>query len=458
MYNLMAREDVKKVLSWFLNNPDSELSPHLNLSKGYIFEELEVLGVEKAESLLEELASKNILLKKKIGQVLLCPRCSFPLYISNEACPSCKSADLKEGEVIEHYSCGYVGFEEEFKASDGSYICPSCKKKLRLIGKDYRKLGKMYRCNSCSNTFYAPLILSRCINCKHLFEIRSSKKKTLFSYRLNPAVIPEIIDLIPQARKFIPLYERHSYQTTLNPKVKGKSGIQHSFHLKAEKNGKKHLIHVFTGKKPLQSNDLLPLIAKVIDVRSKGENTDFLVMSTRKVQPEAKKMAETFGLKFLESENVKGLETKLENYITEEKARLEGMKIQKTPLTLKEKTTSIEVGKSGGLQPPRIFIERNRKVEKREYEQKNLKLAREIMAAVNEIRGLIKEKSKGREEFESTIKKLNKIEEIIKPLLKGEETGQGKNETVKLSLILENLKQTLRKLLSEKRTEAFWKR
>ncbi len=65
---LFEREDVRTLLEWLLENQDMELSPELDPSRGYIYPELELLGLDPSGKILEELEKQGILIKEKIGE------------------------------------------------------------------------------------------------------------------------------------------------------------------------------------------------------------------------------------------------------------------------------------------------------------------------------------------------------------------------------------------------------
>ena len=49
MSKLFEREDVRTLLEWLLENQDTELSPELDPSRGYIYPELEKMADKSVE-------------------------------------------------------------------------------------------------------------------------------------------------------------------------------------------------------------------------------------------------------------------------------------------------------------------------------------------------------------------------------------------------------------------------
>ena len=315
---LFEREDVRTLLEWLLENQDVELSPELDPSKGYVYPELELLGLDPSGKILEELADHGILIKKRTGEHIVCPKCESPIHITQQACPYCGSFNLKKGEVIEHYGCGYVGFESEFLQSDGSLKCPSCGKTLRLIGKDYRRLGEIFKCQSCGNFFERPEMINICIKCREKFGEKEGKVKDLYSYKLNPDAISKLSELIFWPSIFSGELENRGFKITGKPLIRGRSGVTHTFSLKANKDGTEYLVDIYGGKGILSSEKVAPFITKVIDlagVPKEGEQRRYILASTQKVSEEARNIARSFGIEIVEAGDLNDLKKRLADHM-----------------------------------------------------------------------------------------------------------------------------------------------
>lgn len=55
-----------------------ELSPELDPSKGYIYPELELLGLDPSGKILDELADQGMLIRKRTDEHIVCPKCKSP--------------------------------------------------------------------------------------------------------------------------------------------------------------------------------------------------------------------------------------------------------------------------------------------------------------------------------------------------------------------------------------------
>jgi len=121
---------------------------------------------------------------KFLDYVHLCKSCHGNYLNFRECCPKCNSIDIRVHDVIHHFTCAYVGPEEDFKKGD-SLECPKCNKALRHIGVDYDKPSIMYFCNSCSNEFQNPDMLAMCIDCGTENHIEELSQKAIGEYSIT---------------------------------------------------------------------------------------------------------------------------------------------------------------------------------------------------------------------------------------------------------------------------------
>ncbi len=106
------------------------------------------LGTRETIKVLDFLAGHDVLSKHPYDKMLFCPHCRAANFGPELYCPECGSENIGKGRILEHFSCGNIGLEEEYIA-DGRYICPKCKRSLRFLGTDYRSLNIHYKCHSC---------------------------------------------------------------------------------------------------------------------------------------------------------------------------------------------------------------------------------------------------------------------------------------------------------------------
>lgn len=66
------------------------------------------------------------------------------------ACPSCNAEELRQLEVYEHTTCGYVGFKESYVQESE---CPKCGHEVDVGSGAVLAVGSVFRCSSCTETF-----------------------------------------------------------------------------------------------------------------------------------------------------------------------------------------------------------------------------------------------------------------------------------------------------------------
>jgi len=313
------REDIRILLEWLLDNQNHKLTPKFDSYRGYIYPELESLGLDPSEKILEELAEQGILIKKRIGEQIICPFCGSSVRMSQPSCPFCGSLDLERGDAIEHIKCGHIDFVDKFVQRDGSLKCPRCGEPLKLPEEEYRLIEDMFRCKSCGSFFQIEMVYI-CIKYKHRFLGKEAKRKGLYSYKLNPEAINELSKLVAKPSMFSKDLKNKGFSVTVKPSLKGMSGITHTFSLKAIKDGKEYLVDIYGGKGSILPEEIAPFITKIIDVSRSPERGEkrFVLASTKKFSKEAKNLAKSFGIEIIEARDLDDLKKKLTNFLGSE--------------------------------------------------------------------------------------------------------------------------------------------
>jgi CheY-like chemotaxis protein len=234
--NIWQDPKIAGVMSGLLNGKVHQLSPviDLSLADGFSYPEVDaVLGTTGRETALtlESLAKEGLLVKQDFDRILLSPAGSMQL-VPVERCPQCDSSELKRGELIEHFNCGYIGLEEEF--TDGlKQFCPKCKRELKLIGTDYRKPGLRYVCKSCHGVFPSPVIKFRCLKTGEIYPLQELRYLRLYSYRLNEAYRKRLEFELEPKRQLIECLVHLGYDVREGVQVKGRSGATHTIDMVA---------------------------------------------------------------------------------------------------------------------------------------------------------------------------------------------------------------------------------
>jgi DNA-binding NarL/FixJ family response regulator len=238
--NIWQEPRAARLVSSLLSGKTGEIKPEidLRLKDGFTYPEADdIMGTSGKETaaVLETLASEGILARESYEEVLSCPSGSMQL-IPVERCPHCDSDKLTRGQLIEHFSCGFIGPEEEF--SNGlNLICPKCQRELKLIGTDYRKPGMRYVCNSCQGVFPSPVVKCRDLKTGDIYSLEELRRLPLYRYRLNEAHRRHLEFELEPKRQLIDYLTRLGYEVNETVSVKGRSGATHTIDLLARMQG-----------------------------------------------------------------------------------------------------------------------------------------------------------------------------------------------------------------------------
>jgi len=249
LHTLKENPNVLKLLKGMLAGNIGEVRPTRDLASelGCAYPELEsLLGVttEEVTALLEFLANESILERCSEDKLVLCPYCGSLNLRPSLRCPKCGSANIARGRLLEHFSCGNVGLEDEYLAA-GKYMCSKCGKELRFLGRDYRSLGVNHKCHNCWEVFSEATLKWQCVTCSLLFADVEAKETVLHSYRINeekrPALESELgawleFELGPKAA-FVEFLKNRGYDVTDGARINGgsKSGAGHVLDILAQR-------------------------------------------------------------------------------------------------------------------------------------------------------------------------------------------------------------------------------
>ncbi len=181
--------------------------------------------------LLETLAENGILIKEPFEKFNVDPDGFFQL-VPTEHCPRDDSVNLIKGQLIEHFSCGYVGLDKDFK-QDSRYVCPKCHKDLRLIGTDYRNIGVHYRCLEDGEIFTTPVIKWRNLKTRKEWTTEELKLVEVYAYRFSPDKRGWLEFQLKPKTQLVEFLRVQGYQVQELAQLTGKSGAVHTFDILA---------------------------------------------------------------------------------------------------------------------------------------------------------------------------------------------------------------------------------
>jgi DNA-binding response OmpR family regulator len=177
-------------------------------------------------NILEALASSGILIKRSYDKFYVDPDGLFQL-VPIERCPRCDSADIIRGQLVEHFSCGYVGLDRDFK-QDSRYVCPKCRKDLRLIGTDYRNIGTHYRCQDCNEVFTVPVLKWRNMKTRKIWNSEELREVEVFSYQFSPDKKGWLEFQLKPKIQLVDFLKNQGYEVHELAQLTGRSGATHT--------------------------------------------------------------------------------------------------------------------------------------------------------------------------------------------------------------------------------------
>ncbi|PVX25871.1 MAG: hypothetical protein CW691_03230, partial [Candidatus Bathyarchaeum sp.] len=142
--------------------------------------------------LMDEIPERITPLEKN-GTVTKTPNCST-VHCSNcqsqelefyLQCPECQNRVLEKGDIIEHFKCGNIDFENKFIRGE-KLVCGKCNNELKQLGVDYRRAGVGYQCSN-KHIFSSPKTVFVCAQCREQFELKDALLQTQFNYELTEA-------------------------------------------------------------------------------------------------------------------------------------------------------------------------------------------------------------------------------------------------------------------------------
>jgi DNA-directed RNA polymerase subunit RPC12/RpoP len=291
----------------------TEINPVLDLclKDGFAYPEADkILGTSGRATtrILESLAEEDILLKQPFEKLLLTAEGS-PQIMPVERCPHCDSSDLAKGKVLEHFACGYVGLEDDFKVGL-KYICPKCKRELKLIGTDYRSPGVRYRCRHCKEISPTPAIKWRCLKSGKSCAFDELQEVWLYSYRFNEAKKDWLeFELEPKAQ-LVDFLKRRGYEVEELAKITGRSGTTHTLNILATRDDSiaKHTIAMGILAAKLGEEEVA--VDKLFDFDNKAYDIDIhdkVIVAIPRLSLEAKKFAERQRIRAFDAQDFRTL-------------------------------------------------------------------------------------------------------------------------------------------------------
>ncbi len=130
---------------------------------------------------LQKLEEEGKIIQLDDNKEVACNQCDSVRTSQIFYCPNCKSSDFKLGKLIEHYNCGNISEESTYQNDE----CPSCKKKIKALGVDYKVLQNQYICNNCQEFFPEISTDYICLKCENRFKLDDARWRTSTNYKVK---------------------------------------------------------------------------------------------------------------------------------------------------------------------------------------------------------------------------------------------------------------------------------
>lgn len=295
---LYKRNDVRRFLALHLKI-GGDIQPQRDADQGeYIYHGVQEIGTDTSVAPLTELESHRILEKYIVDKVPACRHCGHTNFFVDYLCPFGQHRNLDLGTMIEHYSCSHTDFEANFKLGD-ALICPKCSKELKLLGTDYRKIGRLYRCSRCERFFGAPLIEFTCRTCNASSRADEVMIQPVYGYRINEKLRSEIVAYCTLEAQLTEILTQRGYEIAASKTTRGNSGIDHIFDMLAFKDDHEIAFDVVSSEKPNGPREVLSFFAKVFDTKPKRA----ILLAMPGIDRDARKLAQLYGVEVVEGEN-----------------------------------------------------------------------------------------------------------------------------------------------------------
>ena len=291
---LYKRDDVRRLVGWIVNGHD-EIRPQRSSETGAYFYSGADFGLEDISALLAELESYKILQKTTIDTVPSCPSCQESNFNVSYMCPYSQHTMLEHGTLIEHYACGNADFENNYRSGPNELVCPKCRRTLKVIGTDYRKIERAYRCSGCGKSFGTPKLMLQCRSCNRKNDEEDLVMPPVYAYKINEQLRSELISHCSLESSITTFFEKSGFKVTAPTRMTGLSGVLHNFDLGAKKNDKEIVMDMVSAIDEVGPPEVVEFFAKVYDTKPSKS----LLIALPKLSREAQRLGAMYGVEII---------------------------------------------------------------------------------------------------------------------------------------------------------------
>jgi Zn finger protein HypA/HybF involved in hydrogenase expression len=324
-----------------------EIRPQRSSETGAYFYSGADFGLEDISALLAELESYKVLKKTTIDTVPSCPSCQESNFNVSYMCPYSQHTMLEHGTLIEHYACGNADFEINYRSGPNELVCPKCRRTLKVIGTDYRKIERAYRCSSCGKSFGTPKLMLQCRSCNRKNDEEDLVMPPVYAYKINEQLRSELISHCSLESSITTFFEKVGFKVTAPTRMTGLSGVLHNFDLGAKKNDTEIVMDMISAIDEVGPPEVVEFFAKVYDTKPSKS----LLIALPKLSREAQRLGAMYGVEVIGAVSPDEIATKLSAVIeslgiTTGPNRQETLSLQETSTTEAERRDPPEVLKT----------------------------------------------------------------------------------------------------------------
>ena len=292
---------VQELIKALLDGTIEQLEPAYSLEKGQHYPLIETtleLSTEEANELLERLVNTGILAEKITGTILNCPECESTVIRPINTCPRCGSSNFERGTLVQHFSCGNVGFEQYFKQGS-DYICNRCGDQLSLkdLGRRWVVPGRWHHCRDCHLYFEIQRTqpLAICVLCGHNFDMREAGLSDTKAYTLDPLVLEDIMSTTGVTEPLLRMLEAANAKIDMPARIIGKSGMLHNFSFAFTRSREPEdfvgVGDIVIRGAPLTGNEFFNHLSKFLDIEASQR---FFIIAGAKLDDEARNLSTSY--------------------------------------------------------------------------------------------------------------------------------------------------------------------
>jgi len=235
---MIADARTLKLMDALVTGKLTEITPIIDfaLKLGYAYPSVDSLtdtNDQDTVDILEALEKNKILIKRPFEKLYTDPDGLLQL-VPVESCTKCNSGNLVKGQLVEHFSCGYVGLDKEF-SQENRYVCPKCHKELRLIGTDYRNVGMHYGCLDCKEIFTVPEVRWRNLRTRKIWSAEELRETVVYSYTFSTDKKGWLEFQLKPKTELVEFLRLQGYQVQELAQLAGSSGAMHTVDILAKR-------------------------------------------------------------------------------------------------------------------------------------------------------------------------------------------------------------------------------